>query len=138
MPAPVDGGGLHNQSQHVEDQVILLDVILLTSLITRLNIILSVENYVDINWAAQQRFWLILLLHVLSINAACLDGVSITVGNPRKHVWSYAAGFSKLHNINDINCPCAKYPVYVGDNYYCESGSNGFNSVNAFHASDPL
>ena len=53
------GARLHNQDDYVEDQVILLDVILLTSLITRLNIILSVENYVDIKKAAILHFMLI-------------------------------------------------------------------------------
>ena len=56
MTAPVDGKRLHNQGYYVEDLMMLLDVILLTSLITRLNIILSVVSYVDINWAALRRF----------------------------------------------------------------------------------
>ena len=57
MASPlVDGARLHNQDHYVEDQVMLLDVILLTSLITRLNIILSVENYVDIKKEAQMPF----------------------------------------------------------------------------------
>ena len=47
---PVDAR-LHNQGQ-----VMLLDVILLTSLITRLSIILSVENYVDIRKEVQVVF----------------------------------------------------------------------------------
>ena len=47
-----------------------------------------------------------------SIDAAYLDGISITVGTPHKHKWSYAAGFSKEYNsnTNKINCPCAKHP----------------------------
>ena len=78
-----------------------------------------------------------------SIDAPYLDGVSITIGNPRKHVWSYAVGFSKTHKINSINCPCAKYPganppIFVKDHYYCESGSNDNSAVNAFYGSDPL
>ena len=80
-----------------------------------------------------------------SIDAAYLDGVSITVGNPRKHVWSYAVGFSKLYNAGSykINCPCAKYPgvnpqTFVKDHYYCESGSTGYAGLTTFHGSDPL
>ena len=78
-----------------------------------------------------------------SIDDPYLDGVSITVGNPRKHVWSYAAGFSKIYERENVNCPCAKFPganppVYVGNHYYCESGSTGYTSVSAFHGSDPL
>ena len=80
-----------------------------------------------------------------SINAAYLDGVSITVDNPRKHVWSYAVGHSKLshQNPHKVNCPCAKYPGanppdYVGVHYYCESGSTGSTSVATLYGSDPL
>ena len=58
-----------------------------------------------------------------------VDGVSITHGFPRSHIWTYAAGHSELVNPNDlsVDCPCshdgaAPAPSYVGDNYYCESG----------------
>ena len=82
-------------------------------------------------------------VHSRSIDTAYVEGVSITVGNPRKHVWSYAVGFSKLLNSNRINCPCAKHPgdnppIFVKDHYYCESGSIGASSVSAFHGTDPL
>ena len=83
-----------------------------------------------------------------SIDAPYLDGVSITVGNPRKHVWSYATGYSKLnphitHPNVKVNCPCAKYPgakppIYVQRHYYCESGTNAHPSLTSFHGSDPL
>ena len=49
----MDGVRSHNQGHNVEDQVMLLDVILLTSLITRLNIIPSVENCVGIKKEVQ-------------------------------------------------------------------------------------
>ena len=81
-----------------------------------------------------------------SIDAAYLDGVSITIGNPRKHVWSYAVGYGKIYNKKSnsgINCPCAKYPganppIFVKDHYYCEAGSTGFTRLSTFHGSDPL
>ena len=79
-----------------------------------------------------------------SVDAPYLDGVSITVGNPRKHVWSYATGYSKVQNTRNIkNCPCAKYPgakppIYVQHHYYCESGSTGYTTESAFHGSDLL
>ena len=85
-----------------------------------------------------------------SIDAPYLDGVSITVGNPRKHVWSYGTGYSKVdrHSTYNsprvVNCPCAKYPgakppIYVQRHYYCESGSTHKpSSFTAFYGSDPL
>ena len=80
-----------------------------------------------------------------SIDVPYLDGVSITVGNPRKHVWSYAVGESKLVDTTPYksNCPCAKYPganppLFVKSYYYCESGSVGNPGLTTFHGSDPL
>ena len=80
-----------------------------------------------------------------SIDAAYLDGVSITVDNPRKHIWSYAVGHSKTYDQKPYktNCPCAKYPgtnppIFVKDHYYCESGSHGLASISSFYGSDPL
>ena len=59
------------------------------------------------------------------INSAYLDGVSITRGSPREHVWSYIAG---LRSDWASSCPCSHgnnvtVPSFVGDNYYCESGT---------------
>ena len=41
-----------------------------------------------------------------------VDGVSITYGTPRRHIWTYASGLSDDGNNNNgvYNCPCAKYP----------------------------
>ena len=57
-------------------------------------------------------------------------GLSITHGAPgnRTHIWTYAAGFREYAD-NHCNCPCAKNPgnsppSYVGDHYYCESGTH--------------
>ena len=63
-----------------------------------------------------------------SINGLYVDGVSITHGNPRKHLWTYAIGRSDRSNIQLRNCPCSVYPgrsppSFVHENYYCESGT---------------
>ena len=65
------------------------------------------------------------------INSNYVDGMYITYGSPRKHIWTYAVGLSDDNNYNgNYNCPCAKYPgpappSFVGDHYYCESGNTG-------------
>ena len=66
------------------------------------------------------------------INSHYVDGVSITYGHPRHHLWTYAAGLSDDYNHGGgvYNCPCAKYPgtappAFVGLDYYCESGITG-------------
>ena len=65
-----------------------------------------------------------------NINSAYVDGISITYGSPRRHLWTYAAGLSGDYNYGLDNCPCAKYPgrdppAFVGLDYYCESGVTG-------------
>ena len=59
------------------------------------------------------------------INLPYLDGVSVTYGSPRQHIWSFAAGFP-------FQCPCdSNYngnhpsPAFVGDNYFCDGNYNG-------------
>ena len=45
-----------------------------------------------------------------SIESYYVDGISITLGNPRKHVWTYAAGISDDYDYPTYNCPCAATP----------------------------
>ena len=64
----------------------------------------------------------------VGIDGAYVDGVSITTGYPRKHIWTYAVGVSADGNDPYSNCPCAATrgpnpPAFVGKNYYCQSGS---------------
>ena len=73
------------------------------------------------------------------IDEAYVDGISITLGSPRQHIWTYCAA-----DRNDALCPCASSPgkqppAFVKSSYYCESG--GINKpaiVNSFYLSDPL
>ena len=83
---------------------------------------------------------------VTDINSYYVDGISITYGNPRHHLWSYAAGLSDdgTHEGGVYNCPCAKYPGrappdFVGLDYYCESGITGrWEDNNRIALEDPL
>ena len=59
-----------------------------------------------------------------------VDGVSLTHGFPRKHIWTFAAG--KGSNLHGGSCPCATrstdgvhVPSFVGSDYFCESGHWG-------------
>ena len=61
----------------------------------------------------------------LYINESYMDGVSITRGSPRHHIWSYVGSVSEVGN---NVCPCTysnatQPPSFVGSNYYCESGN---------------
>ena len=74
------------------------------------------------------------LFNTLSINQPYVEGVSITHGSHRNHIWSLAAGVSEGSDRPWIGiCPCvtvnghtgASPPSFVGDNYYCESAYSG-------------
>ena len=63
-----------------------------------------------------------------SIDTYYVDGVSVTHGqSPRQHIWTFAAGYSEVGDLG--SCPCgsptnqATLPPYIGDNYFCETGS---------------
>ena len=65
------------------------------------------------------------------INDGYIDGVSITYGSPRNHVWSYVGAYSEIVRAHDT-CPCDNSggtppPSFVGTNYYCESGNPNQN-----------
>ena len=69
-------------------------------------------------------------IQLSSINGNYVDGISITLGSSRKHVWTYAAGLSDNYDCKDYNSPCATTPgcsppAFVGNDYYCESGDVG-------------
>ena len=67
-----------------------------------------------------------------SIDSPYVDGVSVTHGSPRQHIWTFAGGFDEqLHPYpgNVVTCPCVsgstaenRIPSFVGQNYFCESG----------------
>ena len=81
----------------------------------------------------------------LSIDEPYVDGVSVTYGDPREHIWTFAGGLSEtiVADFPTLSCPCAlngtgiqlqEPPVFVGDNYFCESGNpeNTFENTNIF------
>ena len=73
-----------------------------------------------------------------------VDGVSVTHGIPRTHIWTFAVGNSEGMVANyTYNCPCANPaalpPSFVGDSYFCESGNSGGAAVSeTFFDSDPV
>ena len=83
-----------------------------------------------------------------NINSPYVDGVSITQGDPRQHIWTLIAGGQTGQN-HGFNCPCNKYPgadhgqidLFIGDDYFCDAvnplwdgeGCNG-NSIKCCEA----
>ena len=68
--------------------------------------------------------------YAAGLNSYYVDGISITQGQPRKHLWTYAVGHSEQSGGSSSVCPCngnfpgaeAYIPNFVGNHYYCESG----------------
>ena len=68
-----------------------------------------------------------------NIDRAYAEGVSITHGNPRQHIWTFATAQG------DGNCPCGgsiSSPSFVGNDYFCEVGDPP--AVSDFYLNDPL
>ena len=80
-----------------------------------------------------------------------MDGISITYGSPRQHIWAYASGISEvlIYPNEASSCPCrdtgTRLPVnppnLVANNYYCEPGNptSSWHSTNMLeYTDDPL
>ena len=80
-----------------------------------------------------------------TINDAYVDGLSLTHGRVRTHIWTFAAGNSERNDIYTCYCGGStthgmQPPAYVGRNFFCESAVNTLTSaqINTFYAQDPL
>ena len=77
-----------------------------------------------------------------TIDTFYVDGISITHGSPRKHLWTYANGVSELYVNQLYRCPCVgtnpNVPTFVGENVCCESGYSGSTFQNRVAWEDPL
>ena len=78
-----------------------------------------------------------------SIDTYYIDGISVTHGqSPRKHIWTFAAGYSESDDHG--SCPCgsptaeATIPPYIGNNYFCETGTIPRAGFSIFYSDDPL
>ena len=64
-----------------------------------------------------------------TVDKAYFSGVAVVHGNPRQHIWTFAAGVcqNRTGYRRDF-CPCdsgnfyRSSPPFVGDDYFCESG----------------
>ena len=71
------------------------------------------------------------------------DGMLVTRGTARHHIWTFAVGRSKDYNYPTANCPCAIYPgpsapSFVGESYFCESGDVGTSQNGQWYFDYPL
>ena len=83
-----------------------------------------------------------------SIESYYVDGVSLTHGPPgaRQHIWTFAAAFREAEAFKTCClCPCANrntqtapVPSFVGNDFFCESGSDTGSSDSPLNTGDPL
>ena len=64
-----------------------------------------------------------------TLGSPFLDGVVLTYGSPRCHIWSFAAAHN--HGVSDRHgCPCSTSGIYtgtvpkalIGNDYFCDTG----------------
>ena len=83
-----------------------------------------------------------------TINDRYVDGVSLTYGSPRQHIWTFANALDEYPHLYNQKCPCTNVteqrtipiPSYVGNDYFCETGvppGQPWNN-NIFYANDSL
>ena len=83
-----------------------------------------------------------------TIDDSYVDGVSLTYGNPRQHIWTFANALQESPYHRHSICPCTNVndqctinvPPYIGNDYFCETGVPTGQSFNnhVFYANDPL
>lgn len=82
-----------------------------------------------------------------SIDTYYVDGVSLTIGSPRTHLWTFVAGLDEDGEDPQYNCACTnpaqasdsvEVPPFVGDDYFCDTGDRDGLDENRFYGNDPL
>ena len=66
----------------------------------------------------------------LTLEGNYVDGVSITHGHPRRHIWTFAGTWDEIGG-HPSSCPCTEtdttytgaVPPFLGNNYFCDAGS---------------
>ena len=81
-----------------------------------------------------------------TIDSYYVDGISLTHGKcPRKHVWTFVAALHEYNSGRNSVCPCTNthnnpppaVPPFVGQDYFCDTGSKDFFQF-IFYGDDPL
>ena len=90
-------------------------------------------------------FYVYYLRRQFTLDGYYVEGLSVTYGNPRHHVWTFASSLSKDPRTYHGRCPCAPPPLvphtsappFVGNHFFCESG-NARHYRMRWYLDDPL
>ena len=80
-----------------------------------------------------------------SLEGRYVDGVSITRGSPRQHIWTFV-GYAGSHFAAHSWCPCSNInrqgttpiPAFIGNNYFCDTGNFATNHKPIYYRGNPL
>ena len=80
-----------------------------------------------------------------SITSQYVDGVSVTHGSLKHHIWTFAAANDELR-ADQWRCPCSRcdrnftgrVPSFIGNDYFCDSGSPLFPNPNQAYTTNPI
>ena len=85
---------------------------------------------------------------VATIESHYADGVSLTHGsNPRQHIWTFASARDEVGQFPHTICQCTNTtlsasatpaPDFVGNDYFCDTGSTLRSDSSTFYLDDPL
>jgi len=83
--------------------------------------------------------------HNSSITSEYVDGVSITHGSLKHHIWTFAAASDEMR-ADQWRCPCSRCDrnftgrvlSYVGNDYFCDSGTLLFPNPNKAYTTNPI
>jgi hypothetical protein len=82
-----------------------------------------------------------------SIDIPYVDGISLTHGDPRRHIWTFAAALDEVGNTDrQSGCPCQNQnitsllPDFVSQDYFCDTGLSNetFQGDDQLLSPDPL
>ena len=82
-----------------------------------------------------------------NINSTYVDGISLTYGNLTRHIWTFVAALDEVGADPRDICPCTnsnrvnsatRPPDFVGNDYFCDTGSQYKFQISRFYSDDPL
>ena len=116
------------------------------SLLKELSTLRSVEELLVTNLDSQKHLYIAENINnPQTIDGPYVDGVSLTYGNPRQHIWTFANALDERGGI--ATCPCTStnrqatinIPSLIRNDYFWETGvPPGQTWSNIFYADDPL
>ncbi len=83
--------------------------------------------------------------HNSSISSTYVDGVSVTYGTNKHHIWTFASALDGMR-ADQWRCPCSRcgqsftgrIPSYVGNDYFCDSGTFLFPNPSLAYIANPM